>query len=263
MKNKLVVVGIQANLKWEKPNENLNNFKNKIKNISQKIDLVVLPEMFTSGFSLNAKKNFESMSGNTISWMQQIAQEFDIALCGSITIKENTSFFNRFIFVHPSRKIDFYDKRHCFSLASENKIFTSGKRRTIIEYKGWKIFPQICYDLRFPTWSRNTLDYDLLIYVASWPKKRVKAWKTLLKARAIENMVYTIGVNRIGIDDNKISYSGASVIFNFLGKKLSSLKKNEEGFITATLEKKEQKASREKMGFLKDRDAFKFIDLNS
>lgn len=256
MKNQLIITGIQADLIWENPKKNLKYFTQQIENIPATTDIVVLPEMFTTGFSMNVKENAEPLDGTTIFWMIKIAKATKFAICGSLAIIQNKQYYNRFIFVHPSGKIDTYDKRHTFTLARENESYTAGTSQKLIEFKGWKIFPQICYDLRFPVWSRNTLNYDLLIYVANWPSKRIAAWSTLLKARAIENMTYTIGINRIGTDQNDLVYSGDSVIVDYLGETLSKLNRSEEGFITAVLKKDKQELIRNKLGFLKDRDSF-------
>jgi predicted amidohydrolase len=257
--NKLVVIGIQTDLQWENPKQNCSFFEEKIKNIDSSIDIVVLPEMFASGFSMNAHKNSETLDGETISWMKSIAKKNNFAICGSLALKENKQFYNRFVFVHPSGKIDFYNKRHTFTLAGEDKIYTSGNKQKIILFRGWKIYPQICYDLRFPVWTRNTLNYDLLIYVANWPSKRNLAWKTLLKARAIENMTYTIGVNRIGTDGNNLTYTGDSMIVDYLGETVSDLPEGKVGIITTTLEKENQDLIRKKLGFLNDKDQFEIL----
>ncbi|MDB2385010.1 amidohydrolase [Polaribacter sp.] len=259
MENELRIAGIQANLFWEDALSNRKQFDEKIEQLPKNIDLIVLPEMFASGFSMEAQKVAEQPYGETVLWMQNTAKTKAIAICGSLAIEENNMYYNRFLFVHPSGKIELYNKRHPFSLSGEDKIFTSGKEKKIIEYKGWKICPQICYDLRFPVWSRNTNNYDLLIYVANWPKKRVNAWQTLLKARAIENMAYTIGVNRIGTDQNNLDYTGKSMIVDFLGKSLATLKPNVEGIVFTTLSKKKQNDARKKLGFLNDRDHFNII----
>lgn len=256
MKNQLIITGIQADLKWENPKQNLDYFQQKIESISKDTDIVVLPEMFTTGFSMNAKVNAEPLDGTTISWMIKIAKATKFAICGSLPIKENNQYYNRFVFIHPSGKIDTYNKRHVFTYAKEDEFYSPGTSKKVIDFKGWKIFPQICYDLRFPVWSRNTFNYDLLIYVANWPSTRIDAWKTLLKARAIENMTYTIGINRIGKDHNGLIYSGDSLIVDYLGETLSKLNTSEEGFVTAILEKDKQELTRNKLGFLKDRDSF-------
>ncbi|EAQ42930.1 amidohydrolase [Polaribacter sp. MED152] len=256
MKNELHVVGIQADLIWENPAENLKFFEDKIKNLSASTDLVILPEMFTTGFTMQPKNVAESMNGLSITWMKKIANEYDIAITGSLVIEDGNQFYNRLVFIQPSGKIDVYDKRHSFTLAGEHKVYSSGTDRIIIDFKGWKICPLICYDLRFPVWARNTENYDILIYMANWPVTRIKAWRTLLKARAIENMSYTIGVNRTGLDANNYQYSGSSLIVDYLGETLSNLDENEVGIISAVLKKDHQNKVRNKLGFLKDKDSF-------
>ncbi len=255
-----MIAGIQSHLIWENPAENRNYFEEKINSLPKNLDLLVLPEMFTTGFTMNPEKVAEKIDGKTVSWLQKIASEKNFAITGSLVIEENGNYYNRLVFVHPSGKIDFYDKKHTFTLAGENKVYVSGKKKTIIHYQGWKICGLICYDLRFPVWARNIENYDLLIYMANWPIARIKAWDTLLKARAIENMSYTIGVNRIGKDDNGYEYCGNSLIIDYLGTQLSDLQFNEEGIIVSKINKKDQENTREKLGFLKDKDSFS-IDL--
>lgn len=259
MKKELHIVGIQADLVWEKPTKNLKFFEDRITALPTTTNLVVLPEMFSTGFTMQPNSVAEPMHGLSITWMKRLAQKFDFAITGSLIIEEDNKFYNRMVFVHPSGKIDHYDKKHSFTLAGEHKTYTSGKEIITIDYQGWKIRPLICYDLRFPVWSRNTENYDLLIYVANWPVTRVKAWDTLLKARAIENMSYTIGVNRIGKDANNNQYSGSSIIVDFLGEEQSILAENEIGTVTAVVNKEKQNKVREKLGFLEDKDAFKII----
>ena len=256
MQENLNIALIQSNLVWENPAENRRVFTEKIIALSSIIDIVVLPEMFTTGFSMNPDKHAESMSGETVLWMQKIANENQIAIVGSIIIKENNKYFNRLIFVHPNGKIDVYDKRHLFTYGGEDKAYSSGNKRLIVKYKDWKICPMICYDLRFPVWSRNDLGYDILIYVANWPKPRISAWNTLLKARAIENMSYTIGLNRIGIDGNKLEYSGHSQGFDMLGKELISSENKSEYVFEITLDKDILIETRNRFQFLKDKDSF-------
>ena len=257
MQNELNVVGIQADLIWENPERNLAFFEEKIIRLSKDTDLVVLPEMFTTGFTMKPENVAEKMDGKSVSWMLKMAKEKNFAICGSLVITQKGNFYNRLVFVHPSGKIEIYDKKHSFTLAGEDKVYTSGSEKLIVNYKGWKICPLICYDLRFPVWARNTENYDLLIFMANWPTIRIKAWKTLLKARAIENMSYVIGVNRIGKDANNYQYTGNSLLIDYLGEESSNLKKNEVGIIKATLFKDKQTRSREKLGFLNDMDAFK------
>ena len=256
MQNELKVVGIQADLVWENPPKNMAFFEEKITSLDTNTDLVVLPEMFTSGFTMNPENVAEKMDGASVSWMKKMAKEKNIAIVGSLVILEDDNYFNRLVFVHPSEKIEYYNKRHSFSLAGEDKVYTSGNTKLIVDYKGWKICPLICYDLRFPVWARNQENYDLLLFMANWPLARIKAWKTLLNARAIENMSYVIGVNRTGKDANNYEYSGDSLIIDYLGDELSSLKNNEVGIIKTTLNKTYQNNIREKLGFLNDKDAF-------
>ena len=246
---------IQAPLLWENPKQNRNYFENKINSIGENIDLIVLPEMFTSGFTMNPKAVAESMQGETVSWLQALAKMKNLAITGSLVIEENGNFYNRLVFVFPSGAIKTYDKKHLFTLAGENKTYTSGTEKMLLEYQGFKICSLICYDLRFPVFARNTEEYDVLIYVANWPKPRINAWDALLKARAIENMCYTIGVNRIGEDPNKHDYPGHSQVIDYLGNYLIEPQENEGVFIT-TINKITLEATRQKLGFLNDRDAF-------
>jgi len=255
---KLNITILQSSITWEDAEANRKQFEAKINTIKNKTDLIILPEMFTTGFTMNAAKFAETMSGETISWMQKIALKKQTAITGSLIIEDNNNFYNRLVFVNPVGKIDFYDKRHSFTLAKEDETYVSGTKKLIIEYKGWKICPLICYDLRFPVWSRNTEHYDLLLYIASWPKKRIYAWDNLLKARAIENISYTIGVNRIGKDANNFDHNGHSIALNYLGMPLSEENKESETIIQVSLDKQKQDTTRKKLGFLKDKDFFYF-----
>lgn len=246
---------IQASLFWENPAANRNHFEEKINAITEKVDLIVLPEMFSTGFTMNPKAVAETMQGDTILWLKSLAKVKNSAITGSLIIKENGNFYNRLVFVFPSGAIQFYDKRHLFTLAGEDKVYTSGKEKLIIEYLGWKICLLICYDLRFPAFSRNSEDYDVLIYVANWPKIRTNAWDALLKARAIENMSYAIGANRIGTDANGYEYIGHSQAVDFLGNYVLEPQES-EGFFILELNKEKMLETREKLGFLNDRDFF-------
>jgi predicted amidohydrolase len=256
MKSELKVALIQSNLVWENPEQNRINFTNKISAILESIDLIVLPELFTSGFTMNPTTVAETMTGNTVSWMQKLANLKKSAITGSIVIEENDHYYNRLLFIFPSGKIDYYDKKHTFTLAGEHKAYQAGSNLITVSYLGWKIYPLVCYDLRFPVWSRNTNDYDLLLYVANWPKVRIAAWDTLLKARAIENMSYCIGVNRVGLDANGFEYSGNSRAYDVLGKRMDSIPTNKETTEIVTLKKEHISKYREKLGFLNDRDLF-------
>jgi predicted amidohydrolase len=256
MKKNLNLVLIQADLVWEDPKANRANFTKKIKSLSDDADIVVLPEMFTTGFTMNAKKVAETKNGESVTWMKALASEKNIAIAGSLVILDEELFYNRFLFVEPSGYITYYNKRHTFTLVGEDLTYAAGKEKLIIHYKGWKIRPLICYDLRFPVWSRNTEDYDVLIYVANWPKTRISAWDALLKARAIENMCYCVGVNRVGVDGLKSAYSGHSAVYDVLGNKLTKIIPNQEHIETITLEKRHIEAYRNKLNFLNDRDTF-------
>jgi len=256
MQDELKIALIQSDLVWENPEQNRINFTKKIVVLSEHVDVIVLPEMFTTGFTMNAQAVAETMEGTTVSWMKDLASKKNAAIVGSIVILENNKFYNRLLFVEPCGYISFYNKRHTFTLVGEEKVYTSGKEKVIIHYKGWKIRPLICYDLRFPVWARNTEDYDVLLYVANWPKTRVSAWDTLLKARAIENMSYCIGVNRIGIDGVNSEYSGHSATYNVLGDTITDFKPNVADTQIITLEKRHISAYRNKLKFLDDRDSF-------
>jgi omega-amidase len=246
---------VQSALVWENAKENRNRIDSKIKSISDDVDLIVLPEMFTSGFTMNPNKVAEKMKGETVSWLKSIANKRNCAITGSLVIEENNNFYNRLVFVFPTGEIKTYDKRHLFTLAGEDKVYTSGEERLIVNYKGFKICPLICYDLRFPVFARNTVDYDVLIYVANWPQPRINAWDILLKSRSVENMCYTIGVNRIGLDENNLVYTGHSQVVDFLGNYIVMPQQNENVFIV-DLDKVTMLETRSKLGFLNDRDAF-------
>jgi omega-amidase len=246
---------IQSSLVWENPTANRNHFEEKINTITEKVDLIVLPEMFTSGFTMNPASVAESMQGETVVWLKILAKAKKCAITGSLIITENNTFYNRMLFVFPSGEVRFYDKKHLFSLAGEDKVYTSGTQKVIVDYLGWKICPLICYDLRFPVFSRNVEDYDLLLYVASWPKPRINAWDILIKARSVENMCYTIGVNRNGIDNNNFEYVGHSQAVDFLGNYILEPQENEGVFIVE-LDKEKMVLTRQKLNFLGDKDSF-------
>ena len=256
MQDQLTVACIQASLVWENPKKNRTNFSEKIKEISQRVDVIILPEMFTTGFTMNASKVAEAMDGKTVAWMQKKAKKTQAAIVGSIIILDGSKFYNRLLFVKPSGEVEYYDKRHTFTLAKEDKVYAAGTNKLIIDYKGWRICPLICYDLRFPVWSRNAEDYDVLLYVANWPKPRILAWDTLLKARAIENMSYCIGVNRVGIDEEQNEYSGNTAVYDVLGNIMTPIKPYKEHIVVAILEKKHIQFYRNKLKFLEDRDGF-------
>lgn len=249
---------IQTDIIWENPIENRKNLEDKINSITDKMDLVILPEMFTSGFTMHPNLVAETMNGDTISWLQNIAKTKNCAITGSLVITENGNFYNRMVFVFPNGEIQYYDKKHLFTLAGEDKIYTSGNEKVIVAYNNWKICLQVCYDLRFPVFSRNVENYDLLIFVASWPKARTNAWDILLKARAVENLSFAIGVNRMGTDNNNLEYIGHSQIIDELGNFIIE-PTEKEGVFIADLDKNKMLGTRNKLNFLNDKDEFTFI----
>ncbi|CAM4439174.1 nitrilase family protein [Flavobacterium terrigena] len=249
---------IQTDIIWENPIENTRVLEDKINSIVEDVDLIILPEMFTSGFTMHPNLVAETMNGVTISWLQNIAKSKNCAITGSLVITENGNFYNRMVFVFPNGEIQHYDKKHLFTLAGEDKIYTSGNEKVIVNYNDWKICLQVCYDLRFPVFSRNTENYDMVIYVASWPKVRTNAWDILLKARAVENLSYAIGVNRIGTDNNNLEYIGHSQIIDELGNFIIE-PTEKEGVFIATLDKNKMLETRNKLNFLNDKDTFSLI----
>ncbi|MCG2460139.1 amidohydrolase [Flavobacteriaceae bacterium F89] len=254
MPNKLEIALIQVPLFWEDPERNRELFSRKMESISNKTDIIVLPEMFTTGFTM-APENLDPREGEiTVAWMQEKAKEYNAAVVGSIVIFEGGRYFNRLFFVKPDGRAFHYDKRHTFTLAGEDKVYQAGTEKLNVDFRGFKICPLICYDLRFPVWARNSSECDVLIYVANWPTPRIMAWDTLLKARAIENMVYCIGVNRIGQDKTGHDYPGHSAVCDTLGERLAFSQVEE--IVVATLNKDHIVETRKKLGFLEDRDAF-------
>lgn len=246
---------IQSDLYWEDASKNRKSFESKINQIDSDINLVVLPEMFSTGFTMNAAEVAETMQGETVSWLQSLAKQKNFAITGSLIIVENEKYYNRMLFVFPSGEIQHYDKRHLFSLAGEDKFYTNGNKKVIVEYLDWKICLQVCYDLRFPVFARNVENYDLLLYVANWPKVRTNAWDSLLKARAIENLSYVVGVNRVGLDANNYEHIGHSQAIDFLGNFILEPQESEAVFIVE-LDKKIMLETREKLDFLSDKDIF-------
>ncbi|WP_111706895.1 amidohydrolase [Lutibacter citreus] len=260
MNSFLKITILQSAIVWQNSSQNLLNFTKIIEGIREETDIIVLPEMFTTGFSMEPQEIAESMDGETVQWMKKVAFQKKVAVAGSVIITENNKFYNRFLFVHPSGEIDIYNKRHLFSLAGEDKIYTSGCEKVIIDFKGWKICPQICYDLRFPVFSRNIEEYDVLLYVANWPKLRILAWDTLLKARSIENLCYTVGVNRIGEDANNLNYIGHSAVYNCLGEIKSNLNEETASVQIIELSKSHIIETRKNLNFLNDRDSFQIME---
>jgi predicted amidohydrolase len=256
----LTVTTIQPDLQWEDKSANLRRLEEKIDAIAVHTELVILPEMFSTGFSMRPGLLAERMDGPTVDWMRTIATRKKIILTGSVIIEEDGKYFNRLIWMLPNGQYGYYDKRHRFAYAGENEHYSAGHKRLVASVKGWKILLLVCYDLRFPVWSRQAAqdglpEYDLIIYVANWPQRRSLAWKTLLQARAIENQAYAIGVNRVGDDGSNIAHSGDSMIIDPLGEILYHGIGKEEVF-TLTLEKEKLDAIRERFPFWKDADHF-------
>lgn len=252
----LTVTIIQSSLHWQNSWANLAMFEEKIWKIEEKTDLIILPEMFTTGFTMNAMEHAEPMNLTSFKWMRQMAEQTGAVITGSIIIKEENHFYNRLIWMQPDGLFSFYDKRHLFRMAEEHKTYSSGEKKLITKLKGWNICPLICYDLRFPTWSRNVdQEYDLLIFVANWPEARRHPWRVLLQARAIENLSYVIGVNRVKEDGKGIPYSGDSAIINFKGEHLFECSEKEI-IHTQTLSYADLKVFREKFPAHLDADEF-------
>lgn len=251
----LTIALLQQELVWESPEENREAFSKKLDQLQNKPDLVILPEMFTTGFSMEPERLAEPMTGPTLEWMKARAEELDAVLTGSLIIREDGEYFNRLIWMPPDGQCRYYDKRHLFTLAGEDLHYSAGKEQLIVELNGWKILPLICYDLRFPVWSRNTRDYDLLIYIANWPSPRRTHWKALLPARAIENQSYVVGLNRIGKDGNGHPYAGDSMVVDFSGEILYQASGVEDVFVVR-LKRELQENFRKRFAFLADRDSF-------
>ena len=274
----LTITTIQTNLTWENKVANLQLLEKKINELEEKTEIVILPEMFSTGFSMQPQLFAETMEGETVQWMKEVSAKNKIILTGSIIIEEDSQYFNRLIWMLPNGQFGYYDKRHLFAFAEENKYYTPGNKRLIASVKGWKINLQICYDLRFPVWARNRVlendgppteiaetapnklvpEYDILVYVANWPERRSHAWKTLLCARAIENQCYVIGVNRVGRDGNNINHSGNSLVIDPLGEVLYHMAEEEDIF-TITLHKEQLDDTRSKFPFWKDADDFNLL----
>ena len=255
---------IQSDLFWENIEANLGHFEERIWAIQDNIDLIILPEMFSTGFTMNVEELSEPPNCRTFRWMLQMADQKKAVIMGSYIIKENNNYFNRLYAVYPDETFRFYDKRHLFALGEEEAFFEPGEDKTIITIKGWRVCPLICYDLRFPVWSRlksngiEFYEYDILVYIASWPKMRIDAWDILLSARAIENQSYCIGVNRIGIDGNNLEYPGHSGVYDYSGA--------QQGFLgaksttmTTRLSKENIDFFRRNFPFQKEADSFKLL----
>ena len=235
MTKDLAISLIQAPLYWESPEKNRSEMERRMASaVSAPVDVFVLPEMFTTGFTMKAMENAEPTEGPTTDWLRETAGKLNAVVCGSLIIEEQGRYYNRFLWAPPDGPIQYYDKKHLFRMAGEHEHYTAGTERLVVEIKGWKVCPMVCYDLRFPEWSRNKYapdtgapDYDVLLYAANWPAVRSAAWDTLLKARAIENLAYCAGVNRTGTDGNDVEYSGHSAVYDFTGKTIAFSEKEE------------------------------------
>ena len=246
---------VQADLVWEDKEANLEKLARMVDQIDE-TDLIVLPEMFPTGFSMRPDALFDDVEGESLQWMRKLAKTKNSAVCGSVIVEVGGNYFNRLYFVKPSGDYQKYDKRHLFTLAGEEKVYTSGNERILIDWRGWKILPYVCYDLRFPVWCRNVEEADLMVFVANWPERRRDAWKTLLKARAIENMCYLVGVNRVGADGNDVMHSGDSAVYDELGKVIGAPEPFKEELVTVVLDRENMLRSRQRFSFLADRDQF-------
>lgn len=253
MSDSINITLIQTDIEWENSKKTLAYLDKHLINITT--DIIILPEMFSTGFSMNPQKTAEAMNGESVTWMINKAQKLNCAICGSLSIKENNKYYNRFLFVTPQGIQATYDKKHLFTYGKEDLTYTAGKTSTLIEYKGFKIKPFICYDLRFPIWSRNTEQYDIALYVANWPAKRAFAWNSLLTARAIENMSYVVAVNRLGMDGNNLNYQGDSQVIGPLGELITNCT-NTPTMRQVSIKKASITEARNKFNFLNDRDHF-------
>lgn len=258
MMHPLKISIVQTDIAWENKQENLRMLREKLHALRGTTEIVVLPEMFSTGFTMKSRELAEPVSGITVRILKELAADFQLALCGSFICSERSNYYNRAFFITPEGEEIYYDKRHLFRMGNEAEYFSAGNNKLIISYRGWNICLLVCYDLRFPVWSRNVNnEYDLLIYMASWPQARRLAWDTLLCARALENMCYVCGVNRIGVDGNKLIYNGGSVVFSPKGEPLASVPDGEEGIETVSLSLISLQQLRDKFPVWKDADAFR------
>lgn len=256
MREELKVTLVQSDIVWQQLEENLKRYTVQMAPLKGQTDLVILPEMFTTGFSMAAADLAENMDGPTVSWMREQASALEAATCGSLIIEENGQYYNRFVFAAPDGSLHTYDKRHLFAMAGEHEVYTAGAERVVLEYMGWRICPLICYDLRFPVWSRNDHAYDLLIYVANWPDRRAYDWQIQVRSRAIENQCYVAAVNRVGTDGNGLDYKGNSCVIDPGWRHTLMEMSYVEGVQTASLSAGHLKEVRGKLPFLKDQGKF-------
>ena len=253
---------VQTSIYWEDVDKNLKMLEEKINSLSGKTEVVILPEMFSTGFTMKPQNVAETIDGKTMEWMRSLSINNRLIITGSIIIKEDNKYYNRLIWMQPDGNFYSYNKRHLFAFAGEEEKYSAGNKRLIVSVKGWKINLLICYDLRFPVWSRQSKnespEFDILVYVANWPEKRINAWTNLLKARAIENQCYVVGVNRVGKDENGIDYSGFSMMIDPLGEVIYE-KAEVEDIFTLSLDSETLEKIRSSFPFLKDSDDFKIL----
>lgn len=255
----LNVTIVQSELHWHDAAGNRDMFTRQIARVEEPTDLIVLPEMFTTGFTMEAPSQAEPMDGASVTWMRETAASTGAAICGSLVIREGANYYNRYVCAEPGGTLHAYDKRHLFRLAGEHEHYSAGDERITFELHGWRVCPMICYDLRFPVWSRNRGSYDLLLYVANWPNRRHLAWETLIRARAIENLAYVAAVNRVGEDGNDLPYSGGSAIIDYLGQDIANLG-DATGYATAALDYDALLKFRNRFAFQLDADEFELRD---
>jgi predicted amidohydrolase len=256
----LKITIFQGYLFWENIDKNLQNISLRLGSIREKTDLIILPEMFNTGFSMAAERLAEQMGGKTMLWMQDTAVKYNCTITGSLIIKEAGKYYNRLIWMRADGSYQHYDKRHLFAMGKEDLTYTAGNKKLIVELNGWKICPMICYDLRFPVWMRNVDEaYDMMIIVANWPEKRALHWRMLIPARAVENQSYVIAVNRVGHDGNEVYHSGDSTCISPNGD-VVYYKRDEEDVYTFTITPDEIKRVRKAMPFLRDGDRFELKD---
>lgn len=251
---------VQADIAWENKELNFSKYESLLNSLAGKTDLLILPEMFSTGFSMNCEQMSENMNGQTMQWIRKITSGSGFAMIGSFIATENGKYYNRLVFMKPNGNYCSYDKGHLFRMEKENKYYTKGNQPVIYTFKDWKFSLQICYDLRFPVWSRNVnMGYDVLVYIANWPQVRRNVWNTLLPARAIENQSYVVGVNRIGKDGNNIDYCGDSMIVDPKGKIIAQTKMYAEELITHEISLDDLHLFREKFPVWEDADRFKLL----
>ena len=259
MKELMNIGMFQFDIIWENPSKNMQKIEAALEGVEGQLDVLVLPEMFNTGFSMNVNKNAEKVTGSTVNWLLELSLRHKLVVIGSVIIEEDGKYHNRCLVVFPDGKISYYDKRHLFSYGKEDLSFTAGDQKLVIDVNGWKLCPLICYDLRFPVWSRNNEEYDVLLYLANWPEARALAWTSLLRARSIENLAYTIGVNRVGEDSNGLKYKGDSQCFDYEGNLMMGMK-GHEALQVVQLDRGSMKYFRSKYKFYQDRDRFQILD---